>query len=94
MRLSHDEPYDTSACNDTDACATVRPRMHRIDLAAPLHAQARPEVQTGLSMRLSPHLVAPVYGHAMEVLARSDRPRWEADHALYDQLQSLCQMGR
>ena len=58
-----------------------------------LAAQARAEVQTGLSSRLQPHLVDPRYGHAMEVLARPDRPRWEAGHPLHHRLQSLCQMG-
>src|SRR5262249_28913180 len=44
-------------CNDADSCATVRPRVRHIYLAAPLHAPAGSKVQTGLSPRLSPHLV-------------------------------------
>src|SRR5262249_4175585 len=52
LRLLHDEHHGTQACNDADSCATVRNRVHRIYLAAPLHAQAGSKVQTGLSPRL------------------------------------------
>ena len=55
MRLLHDEHHGTKACNDADSCAIVRNRVHRIYLAAPLHAQARSKVQTGLLSRLSSH---------------------------------------
>src|SRR5262247_3267566 len=38
--------------------------------------------------------MAPVYGHAMEVLACPDRCSGQGGHSLHDCLQSLCPMGR
>jgi hypothetical protein len=48
MRFLSDEYNGTKACNDADPCATVRQRVHRIYLAAPLGAQVRSEVHPGL----------------------------------------------
>ena len=45
--------------------------FNRIYLTAPLHAQARTQVQTRLSPCLQPHLVGAVHRHAMEVFARA-----------------------
>src|SRR4029453_5253170 len=92
MRSLPDEYNGSKACNDADPCATVRQRVHRISLPAPLDAQARAEVHTGLSSRLSPHAVAPLHGDAVEVLARADRLQWETAHALHDRIQSLYEM--
>ena len=47
MRFLPDEYNSSKACNDADPCATVRQRVHRIYLPAPLDAQARAEVQLG-----------------------------------------------
>ncbi len=52
LRSLRDEPIGNKACNDAAPYATVRPRVHRIYLAAPLKAQAGAEVQTGLSSGL------------------------------------------
>jgi len=48
MRAFHEEDNSSKACNDADSGATVRQRVHRIYLAAPLDAQARTQVQPGL----------------------------------------------
>src|SRR6266446_6255457 len=94
MRSLPDEYNSSKACNDADPCATVRQRVHRISLAAPLDAQARSKVQTGLSPRLSPHLMGALHRDAMEVPARAARRQRDTGHSLYDRVQSLCQMGR
>src|SRR4030095_4934044 len=52
MRPLPDEHHGTTACNDTNSCPTLRTGFHRIYLAAPLDAQARAKVQTGLLPRL------------------------------------------
>ena len=70
MRSLRDEHNGSKACNDADPRATVRQRVHRMYRPAPLDAQAGAEVQTGLSSRLQPHRVGPLYGHAVEVLVR------------------------
>ena len=57
------------AHNHADSRPTLRYRVYGIYLTAPLHAQARAQVQTGLSSRLQPHRVAPLYRDAMEMLA-------------------------
>src|SRR5262245_8968078 len=48
MRSLSDEHNGSKACNDADPCATVRQQVHRISLAAPIGAQVRSEVHTGL----------------------------------------------
>jgi hypothetical protein len=73
MRSFPDEYNSSKACHNADPCATVRQRVRRIYLTAPLDAQARAEVHTGLSSRLEPHSVAPLHGDAVEVLPRADR---------------------
>src|SRR2546425_807530 len=47
-RPLRDEHNSSTACNDADPCPTLRTGVHRIYLAAPLDAQARTAVQTGL----------------------------------------------
>ena len=58
-------------------------------LAAPLDAQARAKVQTGLLSRLQSHPLGALHRDAMEVLARADRRQRDTGHSLYDRLQSL-----
>jgi len=48
MRPLHQEHHGTTACNDVASCPTFRTGGHRLSLAAPLDAQARPAVHTGL----------------------------------------------
>src|SRR6266446_2568965 len=55
MRSLRDEHNGSKACNDADPRPTLRNRVHRIYLTAPLDAQTGTEVQTGL---LSSELVA------------------------------------
>jgi hypothetical protein len=45
IRPLHDEYNGTKICNDANSRATVRKRIHRIYLAAPLDAQAGAKVQ-------------------------------------------------
>jgi hypothetical protein len=52
MRPLRDEHNGTTVCNDADPRPTLRNRVHRIYLTAPLDAQAGTEVQSGLSLRL------------------------------------------
>src|SRR3989442_7211787 len=80
------------AHNHADSRPTLSHRVYGIYLTAPLHAQARTQVQTRLSSRLQPHLMGPLYRDAMEMLARADRHPWQAGHPLYDGLQSLRQV--
>src|SRR5262245_35366393 len=94
MRSLRDEPNGSTTCNDADPCPTLRTRVHRLSLTASLDAQTGTQVHTGLSSRLSPHLMAPVYGHAMAVLACPDRCAGPTGHSPHDGLQSLCPMGR
>ena len=68
--------------------------MHRMYLAAPLDAQARSRVHTGLARRLSPDRVGALHQDAMDMPARTARHAWETSHALYDRLPRLCYMGR
>ena len=89
MRPLRDEHNGSTACTDADPRPTLRNRVHRIYLAAPLDAQARSKVQTGLLSRLSPHLVGALHGDAMEVRARAERRPGQVSHPLYDRLQSL-----
>ena len=50
------EEYNSpKACNDADACPTLRTGVRGMYLTAPLDAQARSKVHTGLLSRLSPH---------------------------------------
>src|SRR5712691_8346353 len=94
MRPLHDEHNSSTACNDTDPCPTLRTGVRGIYLTVPLDAQAGSKVQTGLSSCLQPHLVGPLHGDAMEVLARTDRHARQASYPLHDRLQSLCEVGR
>src|SRR5215471_12975365 len=48
IRPLHEEHSCTTACNDADSGPTLRTGVRGISLAAPLHAQAWPKVQTGL----------------------------------------------
>src|ERR1700691_5620187 len=47
-----DAPYDKEPSHDDDSRATLRAGVHRIYLPPPLDADARAEMQTGLSPRL------------------------------------------
>src|SRR5437773_10690766 len=59
------------ARNDANSRATLRLGVPAIYLPAPLHAHARPPVQTRLSSPLQPHRMGALYRHAVEVLARA-----------------------
>src|SRR5215468_7561763 len=87
MRSLREEPNGSTTCNDADPCPTLRTRVHRLSLTASLDAQTGTQVHTGLSSRLSPHLMAPVYGHAMAVLACPDRCAGPTGHSPHDGLQ-------
>jgi len=89
IRPLHDEHNGTKICNDANSRATVRKRIHRIYLAAPLDAHAWAEVHTGLPSRLSPHLVDLLHRDVVAVHPRAERPQWETCYALHDCLQSL-----
>jgi hypothetical protein len=65
MRPSSEEETSTPVCHDTDSCTTLRTGVHRMALAAPVDAHAWPEVDTGLSARLSSPLLGAVDGHAV-----------------------------
>jgi hypothetical protein len=52
MRPLREEHNGSKACNDADPRPTLRNRVHRIYLTAPLDAQAWAEVQIGLSSRI------------------------------------------
>jgi hypothetical protein len=52
MRPLPEEYHSRKACTDAEPCATVRQRVHRISLAAPLYAQAGAAVQARLSSGL------------------------------------------
>jgi hypothetical protein len=52
MRPLYHEHHGTKAGNDANARPTLRTRVHRISLTAPLDAEARTEVHTGLLSRL------------------------------------------
>jgi hypothetical protein len=82
MRPLHDEHNSPKACNDADSCPTLRTGVRGIYLSTPLDAQAGSKVQTGLSSCLQPHLVGPLYRHAMEVLAYTDRHARQAGYPL------------
>src|SRR5262245_28417602 len=62
MRPLHDEHHSPKASNDADSDPTLRTRVRGIYLTAPLDAQAWAQVQTGLSSRLSPHLMGAYTG--------------------------------
>src|SRR2546427_9467157 len=94
MRPLHHEHHSTKVCNDADSRPTLRTGVRGIYLAAPLDAQARSKVQTGLLPGLQPHLMGALHRDAMEVLARAERRQRDTGHSLYDCVQSLCQMGR
>src|SRR5712691_4564931 len=94
IRSLRDEHNGSKACNDADPRPPLRTRVHHIYLPTPPAAQAWAEVHTGLSSRLSPHLVGALHRDAVEVLPSAARPQWATGHSLYDRLQSLCHMGR
>ena len=52
MRPLQNEHHGIKAWNDADSRSTLCTGVHRMYLAAPLHAQARSEVHTGISSRL------------------------------------------
>src|SRR5215470_14938707 len=79
----------TKARNHADSRPTLRIGVHAIYLTAPLDAKAWTQVQTRLPSRLQPHLMAIVYGYAVEVLTRTERHERQPCHPLHDHLQSL-----
>ena len=94
MRRCHHAHNVSKARNDANSRATFRHRVHGIYLAAPLHAEARTQVQTRLPSRLQPHLMGPLYRDAMKMLTGAERQPWQAGPPLHDRLQSLRQVGR
>src|SRR5262249_10532998 len=56
MSPLRNEYNGSKACNDADPCPTLRTRVHRISLPAPLDTQAGTKVQTRLS---DPNLAKP-----------------------------------
>src|SRR5207249_1548446 len=86
LRPLHDEHHGTKACNDANPCPTLQTGVRDIYLAAPLDAQARAQVQTGLLSRFQSHPLGPLHRDAMEVLARADRRQRDTGHSLYDRL--------
>ena len=69
MKPCPDAQYDEEPSHDADSRATLGAGVHRIYLPAPVDADARAEMQTGLSPRLQSDpvgkaydLLAPVYG--------------------------------
>src|ERR1700685_69210 len=61
-----DAQYAKEPSHDADSRATLGAGVHRIYLPAPVDADARAEMQTGLSPRLQSDPVGPLYGYAME----------------------------
>src|SRR5215467_4717266 len=94
MRPLHHEHHSTKVCNDADSRPTLRTGVRGIYLAAPLDAQARARVQTGLLPGLSPHFVGALHRHAVEGLTRADGRSRDTGHSLDDRVQSLYEMGR
>src|SRR4030095_1837249 len=94
MRPLPDEHNSPKDCDDADSCPTLCTRVRGIYLAAPLDAQARSKVQTGLLPRLYPHFMGALHRKAVEVFAHADGRPGHPGHPLHDRLQSLCEMGR
>ena len=93
-QTTSDEQYDRKSINDADSCSTPRAGVHRIYLPLPVDTQAGTEVQTRLSLRLQPHPVGTLHGHAMEVLTGAEDSRREGWDPLHDHLQSFREMVR
>src|ERR1700759_4692050 len=95
MKPRLDQPDDTKPRHNANSGSTLRAGVHRIYLPAPLDAQARAEMQTGLSPRLQSDPVGTLYLGAMEVLAGApgSRRRDRRD-PLHDNLQGVRQMVR
>ena len=87
-----DAQYDKEPSHDADSRATLRAGVHRIYLPAPLDADARAEMQTGLSPRLQSDPVGPLYGYAMEVPASTQSQRRDRPDPLHDHLQGVREM--
>jgi uncharacterized protein DUF3309 len=77
-----------------EARPTLRPGVPGRYRPAPLEAQARADVPTGLSPRLSSHLRGPLHGAAVAVPARAERPRRATGPSRHPRRPSLCHMGR
>jgi hypothetical protein len=80
--------------HNANSRSTLRARVHRIYLTAPFDAQARAEMQTGLSPRLQSDPVGPLYGYAMELPAGTPGKRRDRRDPRHDNLQSVRQMVR
>jgi hypothetical protein len=94
MRPLPEEHSGTRACNDARSCAMVRKRVHRISLAAPLHAQAGAKGPTGRSSGLSSHRGGALHRDAVAGPAQAARHHRDTGDAFPDRLQRLCPMGR
>ena len=92
-KLFPDEQDDKKSRHDADSRATLHAGVHRIYLSAPLDADARAEMQTGLSPRLQSHPLGPLYGYAMEVHASTQSGRRDRPDPLHDNLQGVREMG-
>ena len=65
------------ACHHADSRPALRIGVYAIYLTAPPHAQAWTQVQTRRPSRLQPHLMGPVYRHAvnwLQVLGTTEPP--------------------
>jgi hypothetical protein len=65
------EQYDKKPRHNAYSGSAFRARVQRIYLPAPVVAQARAEMQTGLSPRVQSDPLGALYGYAMEVPARA-----------------------
>ena len=72
--LFPDEQHDKKPRHDTDSSATLWAGVHRIYLPAPLDAQARAEMQIGLSPRLQSDPVGTLHGPTMARSIRHSSP--------------------
>ena len=92
-KLFPDEQDDKKPRHDAHSHPTLRAGVHRIYLPTPLDADARAEMQTGLSPRLQSDPVGPLYGYAMEVHASTQSERRNRPDPLHDHLQGVREMG-
>ena len=89
-----EEPKGSKACTDAAPCPTLRTRVHRLALPAPLDAHAWPAGPRGRSWRLAWHGVGALDREAMAVSPYAPRAPREPSPPCPARLPSLCSLGR
>ena len=88
------EQYDKKPRHNAYSGSTLRARVYRIYLPAPVAAQARAEMQTGLSPRVQSDPLGALYKYVMEVSAATRDRRGGCGDPLHDRLQGIRSMVR